>query len=160
MLTKSDCLSILVKMGDSGVDISPYMRKLAISTSIPTDVLEFIAKNKGIEAINFYEMLRKKHNKDKSPLYTNILKGDEAKQDKITTLVCLLTQIVLYSNKLESLAQKDQFLKEVRAEEITRVLNTYFKTGEIDAINTVLDLIKVDLLVLEGLVGRREIQLA
>lgn len=158
MLTKSDCLSILVKMGDSGIDTSQYMRKLVISSTIPVEVLEFIAKNKGIEAVNFYEMLRKKHNKDKSPLYTNILKGDEAKQDKITTLVCLLTQIVLYGNKLESLTQKDQFLKEVRAEEITRVLNSYFKTGSTEEISTLLDLIKVDLLVLEGLTGRREVQ--
>lgn len=159
MLTKSDCLSILVKMNDSGINSDKYIRELAVSQTIPTDVLEFIARNKGLEAVNFYEMLRKKHNQNKSPIYTNILKGDDAKQDKITTLVCLLTQIVLYSNKLEALSAKDQFLKEVRAEEITRVLNDYFSSGNVSGINTLLDLIKIDLLVLEGLTGKREISM-
>lgn len=159
MLTKSDCLSILVKMNDSGINSDKYIRELAVSQAIPTDVLEFIARNKGLEAVNFYEMLRKKHNQNKSPIYTNILKGDDAKQDKITTLVCLLTQIVLYSNKLEALSTKDQFLKEVRAEEITRVLNDYFSSGNVSGINTLLDLIKIDLLVLEGLTGKREISM-
>lgn len=155
MLTKNDCLSILVKMEDKGIDINPYMKKLVVSQEIPTEVLQFITKNQGIEVVNFYEMLRKKQNQKRSPLYTNILREKTSLEDVTTTLVCLLTQITLYSNKLVD--QKDIFLKEVRAEEIARVLHDYFDTGEIESCINLLKLIKTDLLVLEYLNGRREI---
>ena len=46
MLTKSDCLSILVKMEDAGIDVKNNMKELLISRDIPTSVLEFIVKNK------------------------------------------------------------------------------------------------------------------
>jgi hypothetical protein len=46
MLTKSDCLSILVKMEDAGIDIKNNMKELLISKDIPTKVLKFIVKNK------------------------------------------------------------------------------------------------------------------
>ena len=73
MITKNDCLSILVKLGDNGVQgTDPYIRKLLVSKEIPLDVLRFISDNRGIEVSEFYEMLRKSHNQKKSPLYTNI----------------------------------------------------------------------------------------
>jgi hypothetical protein len=99
-------------------------------------------------------MLRKKHNQKKSPLYLNIVKEVSTLDDVITTLVCLLTQITLYSNKLDN---KDSFLKEVRAEEITRVLNEYFKEGTYDTCIALLKIIKSDLLVLEYIAGRRDL---
>ena len=103
---------------------------------------------------NFYEMLRKKYNQKKSPLYLNIVKEVSQPDEVITTLSCLLTQITLYGNKLEA---KDSFIKEVRAEEITRVLNEYFKTGVYDTCVSLLKIIKSDLLVLEYINGRREL---
>ena len=157
MLQKNDCISLLVKLEDSGVpkkEIDKYITQVIVSNTVPVDVLKFIVANNGIKAVDFYEYLRKKHNKDKSPLYTNII-SDNPRDDVITTLTCLLTQIVLYSNKLGE--DKTTFLKDVRAEEITRVLNTYFSTGSIEDCETLLGLIKTDLLVLEFLNGRREL---
>lgn len=154
MLTKSDCLSILVKMEDAGIDVKNKMKELLISRDIPTGVLEFIVKNKWIEAGNFYEMLRKKHNQKKSPLYTNILKETSSEDQCITTLVCLLVQITLYGNKLEK--DKELFLKEIRAEELTKVLYEYYSTKDSTNCFGLLRLIKTDLLVLECLAGRRE----
>jgi hypothetical protein len=157
MITKNDCLSILVKLEDSGVEgVDPYIKKLLISREAPIEVLKFISDNRGIEVGNFYEMLRKSHNQKKSPLYTNILKEIEDKEEIITTLSCLLTQIILYGNKLPD-REKDLFFKEVRAEEITRVLDTYFETGIYEDCKTLLGLIKSDLLVLEYIAGRREL---
>ena len=155
MITKNDCMSILIKLEDSGINIDNYMRKLVVSKEIPLEVLRFISQHRGIEVANFYEMLRKKHNQKKSPLYLNIVKEVSNLDDVITTLVCLLTQITLYGNKLES---KDTFIKEVRAEEITRVLNEYFKTGVYDSCLSLLKIIKSDLLVLEYINGRRELK--
>ena len=153
MISKTDCMDILIGLEDKGLNINPYMRKLVVSDSIPVEVLQFIASNQGLEACNFYEMLRKKHNQKKSRLYTNIVK--EEQDDIITTLTCLLTQICLYSNKLE---HKEAFLKEVRAEEISRALNEYFKREDLSLATHVLKAVKTDLLVLEYLNGRREAQ--
>lgn len=154
MITKNDCMSILIKLEDRGVNIDNYMRKLVVSKEIPLDVLKFISQHRGIEVANFYEMLRKKYNQKKSPLYLNIVKEVSQPDEVITTLSCLLTQITLYGNKLEA---KDGFIKEVRAEEITRVLNEYFKTGVYDTCVSLLKIIKSDLLVLEYINGRREL---
>ncbi len=155
MITKNDCLSILVKLEDSGVSgIDPYMRKLLISKEVPLDVLKFIAANRGIEVSNFYEVLRKSHNQKKSPLYTNILKEVQDEKSIVTTLSSLLTQILLYGSKLEN---ADSFYREVRAEEVSRTLNNYFKTGLVEECSTLLKLIKSDLLVLEYISGRREL---
>lgn len=154
MITKNDCLSILTKLDESGVSgVNPYMRKLVVSRDIPLDVLKFISDNRGLEVSHFYEMLRKSHNKNKSPLYTNILKDIDDPQDVITTLSCLLTQVLLYGKKLDN---KDQFFREVRAEELTRVLNGYFKTGLYEECLSLIRLIKSDLLVLEYIAGRRD----
>lgn len=154
MITKNDCMSILVKLEDKGINVNTYMRKLLISKEVPLDVLQFISKNQGIEVTNFYEMLRKKHNKSKSPLYTNIVKEVEEEEKVLTTLSSLLTQILLYSNKLED---KESFLKEVRASEVTQVLQNYFVDGELESCLSLLKLIKADLMVLEYINGRREL---
>ena len=155
MITKNDCLSILTKLDESGVSrVNPYVRKLLVARDIPLDVLKFISDNRGLEVSHFYEMLRKSHNQKKSPLYTNILKEINDPQEVITTLSCLLTQILLYGKKLEN---RDQFFREVRAEELTRVLNNYFQTGLYEDCINLIRILKSDLLVLEYIAGRREL---
>ena len=155
MITKNDCLSILTKLDESGVSgVNTYVRKLVVARDIPLEVLKFISDNRGLEVSKFYEMLRKSHNQKKSPLYTNILKEIEDPQEVVTTLSCLLTQILLYGKKLEN---KDQFFREVRAEELTRVLNNYFKTGLYEECLHLIKILKSDLLVLEYIAGRREL---
>lgn len=154
MITKNDCLTLLVSLEDHGVSIDNQMKKLLTSREIPMDVLKFILEHRGIEVANFYEMLRKKHNQKKSPLYHNIVKDIEDVDDVITTLACLLVQITLYSKKLQT--NRDIFQREIRAEEITRVLNDFYATGEVDQCLALLRLLKADLLVLEHISGRRD----
>ncbi len=155
MITKNDCLTILVSLEDRGVDINSQMKKLLTAKEIPIEVLKFILTNRGIEVANFYEMLRKKHTQKKSPLYHNIVKDITDPEDIITTLACLLVQITLYSKKLTT--NKDIFQREVRAEEISRVLNNYYATGTLDSCLALIKLLKSDLLVLEHISGRREL---
>jgi hypothetical protein len=154
MITKNDCLTILVSLEDRGVDINSQMKKLLTTKEIPIDVLKFILDNRGIEVANFYEMLRKKHNQKKSPLYHNIVKDITDPDEVVTTLACLLVQITLYSSKLVS--NKEIFQREVRAEEISRVLNNYYATGTLDNCLALIKLLKSDLLVLEHISGRRD----
>lgn len=155
MITKNDCLTILVSLEDRGVDINSQMKRLLTSKEIPIDVLKFILDNRGIEVANFYEMLRRKHNQKKSPLYHNIVKDITDPDEVVTTLACLLVQITLYSKKLTS--NKDIFQREVRAEEISRVLNNYYATGTLDNCLALIKLLKSDLLVLEHISGRRDL---
>lgn len=154
MITKNDCLTLLVSLEDNGVNIDLPMKKLLSTKEIPIDVLRFILDNRGIEVANFYEMLRKKHNQKKSPLYHNIVKEITDPEEVITTLACLLVQVSLYSNKLT--ANKEIFKREVRAEEITRVLNDYYGNGSLDSCLALLKLLKTDLIVLEHISGRRD----
>ena len=155
MINKSDLLTVLVSLEDRGINIDQHMKKLLTAKEIPIDVLKFILANKGIEVANFYEMLRKKHNQKKSPLYHNIVKDISDPEEIITTLACLLVQITLYSKKLT--ANKEIFQREVRAEEISRVLNNYYVTGTLDSCIALIKLLKADLLVLEHISGRRDI---
>lgn len=157
MITKNDCLTILVALEDKGININKPMKKLITSKEIPLDVLKFILDNRGIEVANFYEMLRKKHNQKKSPLYHNIVKEITDTEEIVTTLACLLVQINLYSKKLTS--NREIFQREVRAEEITRVLNNYYSTGKFDQCLALIKLLKTDLVVLEHISGRREVLL-
>lgn len=154
MITKNDCLTLLVSLEDRGVNIDTQMKKLITAKEIPMEVLKFILSYRGIEVANFYEMLRKKHNQKKSQLYHNIVKDITDVDEIITTLACLLVQITLYSKKLKT--NKDIFQREIRAEEITRVLNHYYITGEFDQCIALIKLLKSDLLVLEHISGRRE----
>jgi hypothetical protein len=155
MINKSDLMTVLVALEDKGVDINAPMRKLVTSKEIPVDTLKFILSHRGIEVANFYEMLRKKHNQKKSPLYHNIVKDITDPEEIITTLTCLLMQIALYGNKLST--NKEIFQREVRAEEISRVLNNYYATGMLDSCLALMKLLKSDLLVLEYISGRRDL---
>lgn len=154
MLNKSDCMSILIKLEDKGVDINAQMKKLILAKDIPIDVLKFIAEKQGLEAVNFYEMLRKSYNAKKSKLYKNIL--DDINLDNICVILSsLLLQIALYSSKLTD--TKDSFLQEIRANEISGALADFYKSDNVEKCLAVLNAIKTDLLVLEYLNGRREL---
>ena len=154
MLNKSDCMSILIKLEDKGVDINAQMKKLILAKDIPIDVLKFIAEKQGLEAVNFYEMLRKSYNNKKSKLYKNIL-DDIKLEDVCIILSSLLLQIALYSSKLTD--TKNSFLQEIRANEISEALADFYKSDNVEKCLAVLNAIKTDLLVLEYLNGRREL---
>ena len=49
MITKTDCMSILVRLENQGINIDEYIKKLVISKEVPLDVLQFISKHQGIE---------------------------------------------------------------------------------------------------------------
>ena len=153
MITKNDCLTILVSLEDHGINIDMPMKKLITAREVPLEVLKFILDNRGVDVANFYEMLRKKHNQNKSPLYHNIVKEITDPDEIITTLSCLLVQISLYGNKLP--ANREIFQREARAEEITRVLNDYYSRGTLESCIALIKLIKTDLVVLELISGKR-----
>ena len=155
MITKNDCLSILVKLEDSGVSgINQYIRQLMGAKDIPLEVLKFIAANRGMEIANFYEILRKSYNNKRSPLYYNILNEGDNIDEVLIILSSLLTQIFLHCKKIED---KDLFLKEVRATEITAAITKYTEEADPQICFKLLKAIRADLVVMEYISGRRDL---
>ena len=143
MITKNDCLLLLAELKDRNIDTKPYVIKTLNNTSVDIEVLKFINKNRPLELGLFYESLRKRYNEGKSKLYKEIVQIDiKEPKDMIVTLSSLLTQILLYSNKVEN---KQLFLKHSRADEITKVLYNYFDTFDLTLSVQMLNLIKADL---------------
>lgn len=148
MLKKNDCLIILTDLQDKGIDVGAYLTKLLASPDIPSDVIKFINDNRQFDVANFYETIRKNYNHKKSSLYKNIVREDIDPQECLTTLGALNLQILLFSKKLEN---KQLFLSHSRAEEITRVLNNYYRTYDLIPCMALLKLIKADLKIFESI---------
>ena len=148
MIKKNDLILLLTQLQEEGLDVDGLVLKTINSTTIPMDVLKFINDNRQLDVAAFYELLRKNYNKKKSNLYLNIVKEIEEPQEVITTLCALLTQVVLFSKKLDN---SKVFLDWIRAEEISRVLNIYFKTFDISLPIKLLKILKTDIKIFEEL---------
>ena len=143
MLTKNDCLLLLADLKNKGEDTSIYVKKTISSNKIDLDVLKFINTKQPLDLVLFYQTLRRKYNTKKSKLYKEIVQVDEKEpKDIVVTLSSLLTQILLYSNTIEN---KQLFLKHARADEISKVLLSYFQSYNLKLCTQLLTLIKADL---------------
>lgn len=153
MVTKNDLLLLLTELQDNGEDVSKELTKVFSSDSLSLDVVKFINDRRQFEVAAFYELLRKNYNNKKSPLYKNIVKDSFSDpQEVLTTLAALNLQILLFAKKLDD---DKLFLKHSRAEEITRVLNNYYKTYDLIPCLKVCKLIRADLVAFETVAGRR-----
>lgn len=149
MLTKSDLILILSDMQNKGIDIKNNLMKAVRGDTISLDVLKFIEENRQLDISAFYTLLRKNYNSKKSPLYKNLVREEmNEPEDVLTTLAALNLQILLYAKKLDD---NKLFLKHSRAEEITFVLNNYYKNYDLIPCLKLLRLIKADLKAFESL---------
>ncbi|MBQ6627819.1 MAG: hypothetical protein IJH65_03210 [Methanobrevibacter sp.] len=148
MISKSDVVLLLTELQDSGEDVSKDILTLYKSDTIPLDILKRINDSKPLSVVRFYEKIRKSYNNKHSKMYINIMRSDEnATQDAktiLTTLSGLLNQILQFECD-----DKPMFLKHVRADEITKALEIYFKTFNIEPAFKLLKLIKADVKVLQ-----------
>ena len=146
MLKKTDLLLLLTELQDNGEDVTKYISTLYKTTSIPTDIIKFINDKRPIDVAQFYEKLRYNYNHKKSDLYINIVKETEDIQEVLTTLAAYNLQVLLYGKKLKD---PEMFYRNSRVEEVTRVLNNYYKTFDINACNILLSLLKADIKLFE-----------
>ena len=152
MITKNDILLLLTELQESGADVNAYFTKAITAPNVSLEVLKFINDQRQLDVAAFYELLRKNYNSKKSPLYKNIVREDVKPEEVLTTLAALNLQILLFAKKLED---DKMFLKHSRAEEITRVLNNYYKTYDLLPCLKLVKLIKADLVAFETVAGRR-----
>lgn len=158
MVTKTDLMLLLSMMSQQGVKGAREQLDRCISAhGVDYDCLKFINEHRPMEVTMFYEKIRKSYNNKKSKLYINIMReNDENTFEHITTLSAMLTQILLFSKTVND---KKTFLRQTRADEISKVLNTY--ANELDIIPAIqlVRLIKADIKVLESTVrSERQLQ--
>ena len=148
MLKKTDVLMLLTELQDNGKDVSKYINNLYKTSSIPLDIIKFINDQRQLDVAQFYERLRSNYNHKKSDLYINIVKEIDDLDEILTTLAAYNLQVLLFGRKVEN---KELFYKASRVEEVTRVLNNYYRNYDIDKCRVVLSLIKADIKLFEDI---------
>lgn len=151
MLKKNDLILLLTQLQESGIDVSMKLKQVIVSSDMSQliEVIKFINDNRQLDVTGFYEQLRKSYNNKRSSLYINLVR-EEVKEptDVLVTLSSLNLQILLYAKHLKN---PQLFLAHSRAEEITRVLNNYYKTYDLKPVLLLKDLIRSDLKVFESI---------
>lgn len=146
MIKKTDILLLLTELQDNGENVSSYINKLYKTHDVPLDVIKFLNNHRQLDVVSFYEKLRSNYNHKKSDLYINIVKEIDDIEEVLTTLSAYNLQVLLFAKKLNN---KESFYKATRVEEVTRVLNNYYKTYDINLCQKVLYLIKADIKLFE-----------
>lgn len=151
-ITRNDCLLLLTDLKDNGVDIGDYAQKLYASKNADLiEVLKFINSKRQLDVTGFYQKIRKSYNEKRSSLYINIVREIENPSEVLTTLSAMLTQILLYARSVDD---REMFLRNARAEEISSVLTNYLKTFDTIPCVKLLRLIKCDVKAVEYIDGR------
>lgn len=155
MLTKNDLLILLTDLENVGTPIDEQTMLLLKSPTIPFSVLKFINDKRQLDVASFYDLIRKNYNNKKSSLYKNIVKEDNKKLEEVLVILSALNlQIMLFAEKLED---NRMFLKHSRGEEVTQVLNNYYKNYDLRPCVKLLRLIKADLMAFDYVTGRRDL---
>ena len=151
MLKKNDLILLLTKLQEQGVEVSSQLKQVVVTSDVASliDVIKFINDNRQLDVTGFYEQLRKSYNNKRSSLYINLVK-EELKEptEVLVVLSSLNLQILLYAKHLDS---PEMFLAHSRAEEITRVLNNYYRTYDLKPALLLRELIRSDLKVFESI---------
>ena len=154
MITRNDCVLLLTEIQNrTGESTIKYVKELFKSNDLDINVLKYINNKRQLDLTKFYQKLRKSYNNKRSSLYINIVKETEDPTEVLTTLASLNLQILLFSKNVDD---KPMFFSHARSNEITLVLNNYFKTYDIQPCLKLLKLIKADLKVCELIDGRIE----
>ena len=157
MLQSNDLILILTSMDAQGVEGASAMIRSCIGKpmSQSLNALRFINEHRQLDVSRFYERIRKNHNEKRSSLYKNIVRDDIDANDAITTLHAFALQASLFSKHVEE-KDKTMFFKHVRAEEVARVLEGFYKDFDLTSAMKLLRLIKADILAFEYIAGRRD----
>lgn len=151
MIQSTDLVLLLSELEDEGVDgASEQLREVAEKGTVSLDALRFVNAHRQLDVASFYERIRKNYNEKRSDLYRNIVKDIDDPQEVLTTLSALSLQILLYSKHVPDNG-RPLFFKHARAEEISRVLESYYKDYDVMSSMKLLRLIKADVKAFESI---------
>ena len=147
MISKLDVLGLLNDLKEKGEDVLKYEKEVIKSPYVPLEVIKFLNTRRSFDVSNFFEKLRSNYNHKKSDLYLNIVKEVDNVEEVLTTLAAYNLQVLLFAKKVED---KEMFYRNTRVEEVTRVLNNYYKTFDLKSCVGLLSLIKADIKLFES----------
>lgn len=151
MLQANDLILILTDMEASGDESAKeYLMRALRNPLVSSETLKYINDRRPLDVTKFYERVRKNYNDKRSNLYKNIVRDIEDPEDAISTLSAFLLNLFLYSKHVDE-SNKALFFKHVRAEEVSRVLNMFYKDYDITSAIKLLRLIKADLKCFESI---------
>ena len=145
MITKNDCLLLLVDLKKDGVDTTEAVRELLKGNLLPS--LQLVNNHRMMDISNFYEKLRKSYNDHHSKLYINIMK--ELDEDNIEEILTTLNSFALQAMLFKA-ENKEMFMKHVRLDEVYKVLLKYTIDYDMTKAIDLLRLIKADIKALES----------
>ena len=107
MITKTDCILLLTDLQNKGIEVKEELNKVVTNPNVLLETIKFINDNRQLDLTDFYTHIRKSYNQKHSSLYKNIV-TEELKDpnESLTTLSALLTQILLFSKKVENKQNK------------------------------------------------------
>ena len=128
LVNRHDCLSILYKMHESGVDITPELKQVLDEDVTPKKVIdELIRQNNNV--VNFYLNLNKKAHK--------IIKETLTCEGKpVATYLKIATSFItqgiiamehLYVNDIEG---QNNFIECLGLDKLSAAISSYFATGD------------------------------
>lgn len=151
MISKNDCILLLTDLNNHGINASEPLFKLMKMSEPSIEIIKFINDNRQLDLVKFYDKIRKSYNNKRNKLYINIVKEIEEPAEVLTTLSAMLTQILLFSRDVED---RQMFLEHSRADEISFVLNYYFKNFDLVPCLKLIRVIKTDIKCCEMIEGR------
>ena len=154
-ITKSDCLILLTELENNNIsNADTYIKELMKYKEPTLNIIKFINDNKELECRNFYEKIRKSYNEHHSKLYKNIVTNDLEPKEILTCLASLNLQILIH---LKNVKNSQMFLRQLRFEEIQKVMLNYAIKGDIIPCQKLLELFRADIKVLESLSTDKEV---
>lgn len=111
---------------ECNVNVSPYIHKVAMSETVPYDVLIFINKHIGLPQLYTYNEIYKRMGK--SPLYKNLVNENLDDENQAIALSSLLTQTLIHTKQLvKENEQEDvqEYAEIMNVRAITEALNDY-----------------------------------
>lgn len=112
-------------------DITEQLKKLALSETVPYDVICFINKYIPIDLLETYNHIYT--NRRKNPLYKSLVNENLKAEDQAIALSSLLTQTLIHSKNLKKKGyQKESrnHLNVMNTDEIIRALESYANGDE------------------------------
>lgn len=108
------------------VNVSPYMRKVASSDTVPIDVLVFINRYIGLPQLYTYNTMYEK--RKTHPLYKSLVTENLKIESKAKALSSLLTQVFIHTEQLLKAGKQEdiqEYMDIMNVRGITEALGEY-----------------------------------
>ena len=148
MIDKQYCYRLLFEEQQNGTNCEQYIKDLALSVSIPKNVIRFLNDVRKPEVTKFFEDLRERNKKRTHKLYGTLMSDTEDVCKLSKALSSYVTQALIFTETMPEMQKKEVF-QQLRLTEAIEALNSYFTNNDIKLILNVCRSISSDIKLLE-----------